>query len=191
MRQNLKTARLELTALGLSEAAFIHQLVNTPGWLRFIGDRNIGTIADALGYIEKILFDPNVHFWIVKLSQDPLPTDQPPTDQPPAGQPSIGIITLIQRDYLEHPDIGFAFLPAYAKQGYAFEAAAAVMQTLTTGPDQSPVLAITKKENADSARLLEKLGLRFDREINNKDEALQLYSTAKLLLSSPTGSLKR
>jgi RimJ/RimL family protein N-acetyltransferase len=91
----------------------------------------------------------------------------------------IGMCGLLQRDTLPDPDIGFAFLPAYWKQGYAFEAAAAVMKHArgTLGIDQ--VLAITSPDNEASAKLLSKIGLRFDRVVKLSEDAeeVKLFTT--------------
>ena len=40
----------------------------------------------------------------------------------------IGMCGVLKRDNLPDPDIGFSFLPAYWSQGYALEAATAVMR---------------------------------------------------------------
>ncbi len=111
MKTIYKTDRLLLKKLKPGDAHFIFELVNSPGWIKFIGDRNIKTMEDAGKYIRRILSDGLIHYWVVYL-QEP--------------QMAIGLITFIKRSYLDHSDIGFAFLPAHAKQGYAFEAAYAV-----------------------------------------------------------------
>ena len=78
------------------------ELVNTPGWLKFIGDRNIKTIEEAKVYVQEIITNAAIDYWIVKLSKD---------------NTTIGIITLTKRDHLEHYDIGFAFLPDFTNKG--------------------------------------------------------------------------
>ena len=47
----LYTSRLLLRELNENDAPFILELLNTEGWLRYIGDRHIHTIADAVKYI--------------------------------------------------------------------------------------------------------------------------------------------
>ena len=75
--------------------------------------------------------------------------------------------------------LGFAFLSDYRNQGYAFEAAAATMRHAreTLGLDR--VLAITTPDNEASAKLLGKIGLRFDRLIKLTADAneVKLFST--------------
>jgi RimJ/RimL family protein N-acetyltransferase len=72
---------------------------------------------------------------------------------------------LIKRDTLEDVDIGFAFLPAYWGKGYAYEAAAAVMTYGEKVLGLDRIVAITSLDNDRSAKLLEKLGLRFEEKL--------------------------
>ena len=56
--KEIMTDRLILNELQANDHAFIFELVNSPGWLEFIGDRNIRTPEDAIAYIEKITVSP-------------------------------------------------------------------------------------------------------------------------------------
>lgn len=161
MKETYSTSRLFLTELHINDAEFISTLVNTPEWIKFIGDRNIRTKADAEVYIHQLISNPNTHFWVVKTQDQLIP---------------IGVVTYIKRDYLAHADIGFAFLPNYTKQGYAYEATLAVLTDLITDPTQTQILATTIKTNVNSIRLLEKLGLQFSEEIERENELLQVYA---------------
>ncbi len=67
MHKIYKTERLLLSPLAIADASFIKELVNTPGWIRFIGDRNVKTDADALAYVEKIINSNDICYWVVKL----------------------------------------------------------------------------------------------------------------------------
>jgi [ribosomal protein S5]-alanine N-acetyltransferase len=155
MDQRINTERLLLDKLSLSNTPFIYELVNTAGWIKYIGDRNVRSISDAQNYVQKIIDNPNIAYWVVNLKGSTSP---------------IGIVTLIKRDYLEYSDIGFAFLPQYTKNGYAHEATGAVLAEITHNQQHECILAITTKENTDSIRLLEKLGLNFDKEIEREQE---------------------
>jgi RimJ/RimL family protein N-acetyltransferase len=158
--QTHSTTRLVLNELSTQDAVFIMELVNTPEWIEFIGDRHITNVDDATDYIQKIIDNPHVQYWVVRLRDLLTP---------------IGIITLIKRDYLTHPDIGFAFLPQYTQQGYAYEASAALLHDITTTGTLTQVLAITVKENTHSIRLLEKLGLHLQQKIEKDNEVLLVY----------------
>jgi RimJ/RimL family protein N-acetyltransferase len=158
---NYKTDRLLLNELNLNDAEFIFALVNTPGWIEFIGDRNVKTIEDSQAYVKKIIDDPNIFYWVVKLEDQQTP---------------IGIITFIKRNYLDHHDIGFAFLPQYAKHGYAYEATVALLNKIAEDKNHTKILATTIPENKNSTRLLEKLGFCFEKNIKNENDKLLLYS---------------
>ena len=163
MLTKLETERLSLDALSPGDAEFILELLNTKGWLRFIGDRNIHSKEDALNYINKINGTPNYRYWRVRLSD---------TLQP------IGIISFIKRDYLEHFDIGFAFLPQHNGHGYAYEAAKKVLSVVGSKPEHAVIVATTLPHNSSSIKLLQKLGFKFEREMTAGKERLLVYSNA-------------
>lgn len=155
------TERLGLSDLCLSDDLFILELLNTKEWIQFIGDRKIKTIEDAQGYINMILNFHDMHFRIVRLLENDI---------------KIGIVTLIKREYLEFPDLGFAFLPAYSKLGYAYEASQATLNAIKNELVNSTIHAITIAENTNSIRLLEKLGFGFDKIFKDDNEELLLYT---------------
>ena len=164
MQPDYKTARLLLRVIKTDDAAFIFELLNTAGWIKFIGDRNIKTSEDADDYIQKIISNPNISYRVVTLLDN---------------QTTIGLVTFIKRDYLNHPDIGFAFLPSYNKQGYAFEATKEVLNDLLNQPEHSTILATTIPENSSSIQLLKKLGFVFSKQITHEGELLQVFSINK------------
>jgi [ribosomal protein S5]-alanine N-acetyltransferase len=161
MQEDFSTERLKLSLLNENEDTFIFELLNTEGWIRFIGNRNIITLDDAKAYIYKIINNKNVKYWVIKLKE---------TSQ------SVGIITLIKRDYLEHSDIGFAFLPQFSNKGYAFEAAKEILHQLLSSSEHKQILATTVKDNTKSIQLLERLGLSFEKEITIENEILSVYN---------------
>jgi|ERR1051326_2449103 RimJ/RimL family protein N-acetyltransferase len=155
-----ETDRLLLRWLNVDDAPFIVELLNDPSFIRFIGDKSVRDLEGARNYIlngpvasyEKFGFGLNA-------------VDLKGTDIP------IGICGVLKRDTLPHPDIGFAFLPAYWNKGYAYEASAAVLEHARGHLGIDRVLAITTPENEASAKLLVKLGLRFDRLIKLSPDA--------------------
>lgn len=156
----LKTERLTLKRLEASDSSFILRLVNTNGWLKFIGDRNVKNEEEALKYIHKINGDGNITYWVATLKDTT----------------KIGIITLIKRDYLEYYDIGFAFLPSYHNNGYAYEASKELLHYLEESTDFQTILATTVPQNISSIKLIEKLGLTFYKtDIQEGDKKLNLY----------------
>lgn len=165
MNDTFETERLVLTKVTLNDAPFIYELVNTPGWIKFIGERNVKTLEDAGKYIEKLLANPNITYLVVKLKTTGTP---------------LGIISFIKRDYLDHHDIGFAFLPQHTNKGYAFEATKVVLNYAINELKMPAIVATTLKENTNSIRLLEKLGLRFEKKIVAEGEELLVYRTHKV-----------
>ena len=164
MRNQYQTDRLILVDLDLEESKFIAELVNTPSWIQFIGERNVKTPSDANNYIQKIIDSPAIRYWVVKLKDNKV---------------SIGIVTFIKKDYLDYFDIGFAFLPQYSKKGYAFEAVNTVLNDILMNTEHQKVLAATIKENANSIKLLKKLGFELEKEIANNELLLDVYAISK------------
>jgi RimJ/RimL family protein N-acetyltransferase len=150
----LETDRLVLRHLSAADAGFMLGLLNEPSWLRFIGDRGVRTLEDARSYILKGPVDMygrlGFGLYLTELKDEDVP---------------IGICGLVKRDFLADVDIGFALLPGFWGQGYAYEAASAVMEYGKGALGLKRIAAITNPENHSSIRLLEKLGLKFDRMI--------------------------
>jgi [ribosomal protein S5]-alanine N-acetyltransferase len=163
MKIKLTTDRLLLEPLVENDALFIQELVNTEGWIKFIGNRNVNNQEDAIAYIQKINGNEKLIYWTVKRKET---------------NDSIGIITFIKRDYLEHNDIGFAFLPNFNGKGYAFEAAEKVLNFLKQDNNFATILATTIPENISSINLLKKLGLKFDKAIEIENETLHVYKSS-------------
>ncbi|PHR12280.1 MAG: RimJ/RimL family protein N-acetyltransferase [Aequorivita sp.] len=144
----IQTERLELREYTLDDAPFIYKLMNSEGWLKHIGDRNIKTLEDAENYMQKnYLSSYKKHGfgpYLVSLKEDGT---------------ALGTAGLYKRDNLEHPDIGFAFLAEYSGKGYAFEAAKAVMKFASETLRLKTIVGITLQANLSSIKLLKKLGL--------------------------------
>ena len=165
----ITTDRLLLDPLMESDGKFVLELVNTDGWLKFIGNRNVTSEADATAYIQKIIDSPVINYWVIRLKGNSLP---------------IGIITFIKREYLAHHDIGFALLPAFENSGYAYEASEAVLYNLIHSNRQPTHLsAITNPENSRAIKLLKKLGFEFHKMITVEKENLQVYEACADKLS--------
>ncbi|WP_099365226.1 GNAT family N-acetyltransferase [Sphingobacterium sp. 1.A.4] len=160
----IATERLTLSPLSEKDAAFVAELLNTEGWVKNIGDRNIRSEKDAREYIQKVNSNPHITYWIVKLKKEGLP---------------IGLVTIIKRDYLPSKDVGFAFLPQFFHKGYAFEATKAVLLALVNSNGLEIILAISLPDNKSSIKLIEKLGLKFEKTINHENSILGVYKASK------------
>lgn len=166
-----QTQRLNISVITLKDAPFFVELMNTPHFKKYIGDRNINSIQDAEESLKNgILKSYDQHgfsYYKLQLKSNP--------------EHTIGIVGLLKREYLDHPDIGFAFLPEFEGQGYGYEASMATLQLAKTKFNMNKVCAITQDNNANSIKLIEKLGLTFEKRVKPLDEDQELLLFAKNL----------
>lgn len=166
--KTIDTERLHLSWLEEKDTAFVLELLNSEGWLRFIGDRNIKDEASAKAYIHQVNEHHQKHqFGFLKVSLRE-------TNTP------LGICGLINRNTLPQIDIGFAFLAQYMGKGYAYEAAKVIVEYAKNTLQLTHLLAITLPENHSSRKLLEKLGMQCQKMIIQNEEELMLYEVAFL-----------
>lgn len=162
----IQTPRLALRPLTYSDTPFLIELLNSPGWLQFIGDRNARTDEQVRQYLDngplKSYREHGFGLMLVEQQENGLP---------------VGMCGLLKRDALDRPDIGFAFLPAFSGRGYAYESARAVLQHANEQLGIPSVAAIVMPDNPRSINLLEKLGMRLIRPIrmSEEGETLLLY----------------
>jgi RimJ/RimL family protein N-acetyltransferase len=150
IRPVLETARTRLRWLTPTDAPFIFELVNQPSWIQNIGDRGVRDLGGAEGYIQNgPLASYAKHgfgLWCVERSEDGVP---------------VGICGLLQREYLDAPDIGYAFLERFQGQGFASETTAATVAYARETLGITRLLASVVPTNAGSIKVLEKVGMRF------------------------------
>ncbi len=145
--QILETERLVLREGEAADAPFMLELLNSPGFLENIGDRGVRDEAGALDFIAGRLHgsyrEHGFGMWVTVQKSDHRP---------------VGLAGLVRREGLDTPDVGYAFIQRAWGQGYAQEAAAAVLAH-AQGPLGIPKLAaITKPENFASMAVLKKIG---------------------------------
>lgn len=147
----LETERLRLRELQPDDSDFIVLLVNSPGWLRFIGDRNIRNRAQGLTFLEegplKSYRELGFGMYLVETK---------------AGGNAAGVCGIHKRPGLDCPDLGFAFLPGFSGQGFAYEIASATLRFVHDELRIRKIYAIVLPENERSVRLLQKLGMKPD-----------------------------
>lgn len=152
------------------DAEFIMKLLNSPGWLKYVGSRNIKTKQDAVGYInDKMISGYSKNgfgFYAVETKED---------------NACVGMCGLTKRENLDDADIGFALLPEYEGNGYAYESAAAVMNYARNVLKLGRISAITVAANKCSIKLLEKIGLAFEKTITIPGDPEELMLFIKLL----------
>lgn len=167
MKNIIETERLTLRHLSTDDAPFILELLNDPSFIQNIGDRNVRTIADAESYITK---GPVTSYEKNGFGLDLVVLKE-------TGE-SIGMCGLIKRDTLEDVDIGYAFLPRFWSKGYAVESASAVLEYGQQVHGLKRIVGITLEENKGSVRVLEKIGLKFEKMVKlaGDDEELMLFA---------------
>ena len=161
----LETERLLLRPFTTDDAPFILTLLNEPSFLQYIGDKKVRNLDDARQYLSNgpiASYERNgFGLGLVELKETQTP---------------IGMCGLLKRDELPDPDIGFAFLPDFWNKGFAFEAAAAVMKDARARLKLGRILAIVNPDNYPSMKLLERLGMKFERML---DQGTKLYATSE------------
>ncbi|EJV69831.1 alanine acetyltransferase [Bacillus mycoides] len=160
----LETERLTLRWFDIKDAPFILELVNDPAWIQFIGDKGVRNLEDATNYIlngpVNMYNKMGFGLYLVERKEDLTP---------------LGMCGLIKRDSLEDVDIGFAFLEKFRSKGYGYESAAAVIEYGVQKLGMKRIVAITSIDNTVSGKLLEKVGLRFEKIISDSEEDLKLF----------------
>lgn len=151
----IETERLNLREVTEADAPFILEILNDPDFVRFVADRGVRTLEDARRYIAERFTAgyrrDGFGFWLVEPKGSGFPA---------------GICGLVKRDALPGVDVGYAFLPPFRSKGYASESAAAVVAYARDVLGLTRLLAITNPDNALSIRVLERLGLRFERMVS-------------------------
>ena len=163
----IQTDRLLLTPMGLEDAPFVFDLVNTKEYVENIGKRRVESIFDAEEYIkQKMILHYEKHGYgnyLMTRKED---------------KKKIGCVSLYNREDVEGVDIGFALLPQYFRNGYAYEGAKLLMEEGKNKFGLTSICAFTSKDNLPSQGLIMKLGLTFKKTIlfGEKQEELLYYS---------------
>lgn len=149
----IQTQRLLIEPLVTADDAFILNLLNQPSFIENIADKGV---RDRTGAQQYIVDGPQSSYqrygfglWKVSLLEQKQP---------------IGLAGLLKREYLHHPDLGYALLPEFTGKGLAFEANQAVL-SWAKDAGYDTILAICNADNHRSHRLLLKLGFIADGEI--------------------------
>ncbi|HEV7701511.1 MAG TPA: GNAT family N-acetyltransferase [Pyrinomonadaceae bacterium] len=161
----LETKRLRLRELEADrDAQFVCELLNTPKFIKYIGDRGVRSTDDARDFIaDRYAASYRDHGYGLYAVETLDCT-------------KVGICGFVKRDYFDHPDIGFAFLPEHEGRGYGKESAAAVMHFGREKLGFTKVLGITSLDNETSAGLLVKNGFQDDGIIEPQGEKLRMFS---------------
>ena len=166
--KTFETERLFLKPTSVEDAEFIFELLNSPNWIKNIGDRNINSINDAKKYIQTKMLPQltklGYSVYTLILKQDNI---------------KIGTCGFYDREGIKGIDIGFALLPEYERKGYAFDSTKKLMNVAFNEFGIKEISAITTEENISSKKLLQKLGFQLNgiTKLSNDDDELLLYKT--------------
>lgn len=161
--KTFETDRLHLRPTAVEDATFILQLLNTPKWLQFVGDRNVHTEEEARQYIKERML-PQLerlgysNYTLIR-KQDHV---------------KLGCCGLYDREGLDGVDLGFALLPEFENQGYAREASVEIIRAARVDFGISKISGITSKDHLASQKLLEKLGMKCTGTVILPDEDVEL-----------------
>lgn len=162
----IETERLFLRKFTLDDADFMLEMLNTPTWLRFIGDRGVRTVEEAMEYLRngniRSYREYGFGFYVVVIKET---------------QESIGICGIVKREGLEDIDIGFAFFPQFMSKGYGYESASATLNYALNDLKIKRIVAIIDPENVSSIGLIKKIGLVFEKmiQLSPKETELLLF----------------
>jgi RimJ/RimL family protein N-acetyltransferase len=163
------TERLNLREMSEADAGFVLEVLNDPGFVRYVGDRGVRTHEEAARYIDERFVESyrrnGFGLWLVE-TQD--------------GKAPAGLCGLLRRgEPVPGVEVGYAFLPPFRSKGYAFEAASAATVYARDVLGLPRLYAVVNPDNAVSIRVLEKLGMRFERTVrlSNEDSDINLFST--------------
>ena len=164
-----ETNRLLIVKVTLADAPFMLELLNTPNWIKYIGDRNVKTVEEAEAYLKngilKSYKDSGFGFYKLLLKEE--------------GNKVIGLSGLVKREQLDDVDIGFAMLPDYEGKGFGLESSLEIMKFAEYHLQLKKIVAIVTPTNQNSIKLLEKIGLSYEKTINPFDEEEELLLYAK------------
>ena len=167
MKYILETERLRLREFTTADCDFLIELMNSPGWLKFIGDRNVRTREEGENYLRNgpmKSYEVNGYgLWMVERKDDGCP---------------MGMCGILKRAWLADPDIGYAFMEPWRGRGYAGEATRAIVQYAGEAFGLKRLVAIIDPENSDSVKLINNAGFAFEtmvREATDNKE-LGLYA---------------
>lgn len=164
----LETERLVLRELEPDDAPFMLELLNDPAYILNIADRGVRDLEGARRYLEErwraSYAEHGFGLWVVVHRDTGACT---------------GLCGLVRRDGLDDVDIGYAFLPAFRGQGFARESALGVKAHARDVVGLTRLVAVVAAGNTRSIKVLEQLGMRFERHLRLPGDAsdVALYAT--------------
>jgi RimJ/RimL family protein N-acetyltransferase len=165
----METTNLILRPFTLDDAEAWLPLISLPEIIRYTGDTPTSSVEEAREILRsRPLRDYAVHGFgrmaVIEKASGRL----------------VGFSGLKYVAELDEVDIGYRFLPDCWGKGYATESARAVMEQDAREHGARRIVGTVHPDNPASGRVLEKLGLRFERvlEADENGVAFKLFATA-------------
>lgn len=127
----------------------IFQLMNTPKFIKYVGDRKISSINDAKNYIKVKML---AQLYLMGYSSYTLINK--------SNGYKIGICGLYNRAGVDGIDIGFSILPHFERLGYAYESSSRLIKGAFEELEIEEIKAIINQDNISSKNLIKKLGFK-------------------------------
>lgn len=153
MKSILETPRLLLRELQTNDAENFYQLNLNPNVIRYTGNTAFKNTGEAFLFLENYLdYEQNGYgrWAVIKKSNDEF----------------IGWCGLKYNKGLDETDIGFRFFETHWDKGYATESAKACITYGFQKLHLQTIIGRAMTENAASIKVLEKIGLTFDKEFD-------------------------
>jgi ribosomal-protein-alanine N-acetyltransferase len=162
----IKTERLQLREFTQEDAPGFYELNLDPEVLRYTGDKPFASLAEAEDFIRNYENYERDGFgrWSVFLKE--------------TGE-YIGFCGLNYRPAMDEIDLGFRFRRAYWGKGYATEAARASLLHGFQVYNLGRIVARAMRANTASHRVIQKLGMRFEKEFSEHGEVWYQYEITR------------
>lgn len=160
----IRTERLILKPLTIDDWSFMLNLLNQPDFIENIGDKNVKTEEQAREHVSQLMkTHQELGFSML------LMTLKPEGQSEESAEEKVGVCGLLKRDFLPYPDLGYAILPQYYRQGYTFEAAQGVLSHYDSFKN---IMGITSDSNTGSQNVLLKLGFKSIEPVKGPEDKL-------------------
>lgn len=119
--------------------------MQSPPYLKFVGERGVDTLHKAEEYLDSyFLASEREHGFGYKVVRN-------------CRAEALGMVGMMQRDYMRYPDIGFAFLPQNFGKGLALYSTREYLRTVQERGDIAMIEAFTDCGNLPAQNLLARL----------------------------------
>jgi RimJ/RimL family protein N-acetyltransferase len=148
----LHTPRLRLRPCGEADVDALHALWTHPQVRRWLWDDRVidrDTAAQRVAASQASFADAGWGLWAIESR---------------GGGALLGVAGLVVIEPAVGPELNYALHPDHQRRGYATEAARAVLAHAFDALGFARVAGRTDTPNAESARVLERLGMRFEGE---------------------------